>query len=189
MLKVAGVRQTLAELKAAKLKLELTATQRYKNLVEVIFIDLVSHTPQFSGNLAANWKVVVGGSGTASYLQVFNSIKMKGEKDDSREEAREAGDEEAIDIAISMAEDQIARIKYNSVVSIVNPTQYSEEVDAGYGPTSKNPIRTENKYRGPYVPKHGVAMAAYVEMKYENLRYKKLAYEGKYFDNLTKSKW
>ncbi len=183
MLKVAGVRQTLAELKSAKLKIEVAAAQRYRNLVEVMFIDIVSHTPQYTGNLAANWVIAVGtgnteGSGT-SFTRVFNTP--------GKEYASEAGDEQAIAFAIDNSVEALARIKYNSAVAIINTASYSEDVDAGIPPAGRQ-IRKVNKYFGSYVPPHGVAMAAYVEMKYENLRYKRLAYEGRYFDNIHKQK-
>lgn len=183
MLKVAGVRQTLAELKSAKLKIEVAAAQRYRNLVEVMFIDIVSHTPQYTGNLAANWVIAVGVGNTsgagASFQQVFDPV--------DRQSASEAGDDEAIEVALSRSTEALARIRYNSDVAIINTASYAEEVDAGISPAGTR-IRKVNKYYGSYVPPHGVAMAAYVEMKYENLRYKRLAYEGRYFDNIHKQK-
>lgn len=183
MLRVSGVRQTLEQLKSAQLRLELRATERYRNFVKVVFTDLVAHTPQYAGNLAANWHVVVGakdayGSGP-SYVEHFS-------KPINRHAAHIAGDSEAVSRAMARAYAAIEHIKYNSAVAIMNSAPYSDEVDAGLGPSARGTIRRVNQFSGQFVPIHGVAMAAYVEFKYENMRYKRLAYEGRYFNNLTR---
>ena len=178
MITITGIEQTIQKLRnASKRYEELTVTKAYQNFVRTVFNDIVAHTPQWSGNLATNWRVEVGKAhqGHGGDSQISN-YKTPAEWTGNSQPYK-AGDAPATFEAEDYNDANFDRIKWNSRVSIVNYAPYAAQVEAGIGPKNKA-IRTENKFSGPFIPAHGVAMVAYAEMKYNNLKYRNFGYRG-----------
>lgn len=54
-LDTSGIDSFLAELEAEQRSMNRYINEQYKRLVEIVFSDILHGTPQWSGNLAANW--------------------------------------------------------------------------------------------------------------------------------------
>jgi hypothetical protein len=204
MLKVTGLDTTLKKLQNAAKAYEISVTEAKKNFVWTVFRDIVVHTPQWSGNLAANWHVEVGGSslGTSTYTQKDKHPPHKG----SDFVPFRAGSDPAVSMALSRGykvvnsmdtitygfgafTKQVPHVKWNSLIRIVNTTPYAEEVEIGEGPQGEDgalAIRDVNKFHGPNVPAHGIAMVEYALMKYGKYHYLRPAMGG-IFNNNAKS--
>ena len=186
-LKITGIEQTILKLRNAAKRHELTVTQAYKNFVWTVFRDVVEHTPQWSGNLATNWRIEVG----TAWLGhgVYSQHPSYSEDGKGLGKAKFAGHPDAVQAAIESEADSLSRIRYNSKVRIVNYTPYAEEVENGVGPETENEsvsmIRAVNLFSGPNVPAHGVAMVEYAIMKYGKYKYRNAAYTGTMFNNIS----
>lgn len=140
-------------------------TEVYRNIIKEIFVDIVKHTPQFTGNLASGWQISFGlyGVNPTSYLSdeqrqaSFNAYRS------GKFDAFERGDNPAVANTINRELEKLKDIRYNSIVKIVNPVEYADDVDAGLGPRDRN-IRKENLYYGK------VFMASYAQVKYGKLK-------------------
>lgn len=108
------------KIERAKKSMTGQVTAKYKKAVGRVLEDLALNTPQWSGELAASWQVVVGSKGeaTARY-RGFN-------KEDTTFEAGyngaqyNMGDRPAVTIALGNNKADIESIRWNSKVSIVN---------------------------------------------------------------------
>lgn len=181
-LKITGLEQTIKKLRNAAARHEIKVTEAYRNFVWTVFEDVVRHTPQWSGNLASNWRLEVGGAwvGHGGYRQHPHYA----------EEGRKlhlpplyAGHPAATTSALEWAAPAILRVRWNSIVRVVNYSPYAEDVEAGIGPDD-SAIRETNKHRGPNVPAHGIAMVEYAITKYGKYTYRNLAYAGKLQRNI-----
>ncbi len=154
-----GIDKSLARIAKQKNKLATTVTQAKQNLVTAAFEDVVRLTPQFSGNLASNWKIEIHGV-PAGYKRIANYRVRDWRKVPKR---YKMGD----DPAVSRSNKELAKvsaIRWNSRVSIVNRTPYAQEIQDAPAST----IRSVNLVNGE------VAMANYVRMKYKTMRINKL---------------
>lgn len=92
-------------------------TLRYRAYVKSMLYDLAVNTPQWSGDTAASWQVVAGKGSQAesvkSGLKVTPWRSLRGNE-------KQMGDMEAVNLAMQRNEGNIAAIKWNSHVSIVN---------------------------------------------------------------------
>lgn len=159
-------------LKGFMRKLDLTEarqmrkiTDTYRNIVREIFIDIVAHTPQFTGNLVYGWQIVFG-PWQEGLPEMFTPSERKDYRKAYRKdewEPYERGDDPAVGDVLDRELAKLNLLKWNSNVRIVNNVEYAAEVDAGQGPEGR-PIRPENLYYGK------VFMTSYAEVKYSRLR-------------------
>lgn len=105
----------------AKAKIEHTVTEQIRGVVTMMLKDLAMNTPQWSGDLAASWQVVVGKSVSPIHLgdTPFKQRPYKYPPPHSK------GDPEAVGFALIQNQGEIASIRWNSTISIqnVNPTE------------------------------------------------------------------
>ena len=206
MLEIKGIQDTIKKLQNAAVAYQISVTEAKKNLAWTIFRDLVEHTPQWSGNLASNWYIEVGGaySGTSHYKRAsMYAEKLPPGKADP--EPYSAGMDPAVSATLnralgeldldefaafkntrnygSLTSGAVSRIRWNSTIRIVNTTPYAEDVEAGVAPEGTKGIRDVNLFHGPNVPAHGVAMVQYVQNKYGSRYYLRPAMGGVYNNN------
>lgn len=166
MLQVKGSRELVAKMRKDIEKVKGTVTATHQNLVKTMFLDLVAHTPQWSGELAMHWGIEVHGSKSPAPYSIKNPAW----------EAREAanrldpqpfqmGSDPAVSMTVARELQKIKEIRYNSIVKFVNRMPYAEEVERGVGPFGK-PIRDVNRLASY----GGVAMVGYLDMKYSAKR-------------------
>ena len=144
-----------ARLKAVMPTIEAEINTKYRKLVRKVFTDLVENSPQWSGNLASNWRI---GSGGYAQIAEYNP------QDWYMENPYQMGDDPAVAMTLMREMPKLDSITYKSPVRIFNPTPYAAEVEAGQGPNDR-PIREVNK-----LAEYGaVAMIGYVNQKYNLL--------------------
>ena len=156
----------------AKLRAEKKVTAYIEQRVRVIFTDIVSKTPQFTGTLAGNWHIEYGpwtGSsytpgvsgvrvGRHAYALMNNSPYKRGDNPTVAETlAIEFKKLEGLEGAVA------GRIRWNSKIYFVNTAPYADEVDQGIGPNGYS-IRPENLYYG------SVFMMTRARLKYPELK-------------------
>lgn len=179
-LKITGVKQTIKKLRNAAARHEIKVTEAYRNFVWTVFEDVVRHTPQWSGNLASNWRLEVGhgAQGFGGYLQRpgYGENLGRGLKS-AHSVPYYAGHPAAVSESLSEAQAALSAIRWNSVIHVVNYAPYGEDVEAGRGPNWRK-LRDVNKFSGANVPAHGVAMVQYAITKYSKFTYRNAAYGG-----------
>lgn len=160
-LEIKGSRELAARLKKDIAKLKGSIQKTHQNLVFRMFRDLVTHTPQWSGDLAAHWAIEFHShKAPGPFTQGFNRTVK---------EPYQMGSEPTVTTTISRELAKIPEIRYNSIVKFVNRMPYASNVQAGEGPYSSKlgdylEIRDVNKLYGK------VAMIAYIDAKYRNKR-------------------
>lgn len=163
MLDVQGLRSFQRSIQATKARAEGKATLRYRQFVQRVFTDLVMHTPQWSGNLAANWQIRLTNDGPAPLQGWYKKGHTGGFKDRTYEQVQ-LGDGEAPFAAIERAAPQIDRIFWNTRVSFENPVAYAQQVAEGQGPKSPR-TGQELPLRPMHVPAAAM-MTHYIVAKY-----------------------
>ena len=131
-------------------------SKKHRGLALKILTDLVVHTPQWSGNLAANWTI---GSGK------YGEISGYSKSDWFNQDPFVRGDDPAVASVLGSELNKLSRLTYKNPITITNKTAYASEVEAGKS-TGGKPIRDENKLASY----GGVAMIGYVSMKYSALK-------------------
>lgn len=164
-----GSREMIASMRKDIEKLKGTVTATHKNLIREMFIDLVKHTPQWSGELAMHWAIEFHGkTGPSAY-----SLKNSGwERKEQRLKHKwmnpnpyKRGDDPAVSLVLNRELEKIKEIRYNSIVKLVNRMPYATEVERGVGPFGK-PIRDVNRLASY----GGVAMIGYIDAKYRKVK-------------------
>ena len=167
-LETKGTRSLMAKLKKDMQFLPGQVQATHQRLVRDIFTDLVTNTPQYTGNLARNWTIEFTGVPGKSYGESADKRDLQElgfKKYRDANEVYERGDDPAVGDTLDRELKKIPLIKYNTIVTMRNTTPYAEEVEANEGPLGAE-IRKENIH-----PTYGkVAMVGYVEMKYRQLR-------------------
>lgn len=148
-----------ARLRAVMPTIEAEINTKYRKLVRKVFTDLVENSPQWSGNLASNWRI---GSGGYAQITGYNP------QDWYKENPYQVGSDPAVAMTLMREVPKLDAITYKSPVRIFNPTPYAADVEAGQGPNGR-PIREVNKL----AEYGGVAMIGYVNQKYNLLGGKK----------------
>lgn len=150
------------DLTEARVKHKITDT--YRKIIKEILVDIVTHTPQFTGNLARGWQVVFGPYSAQDVAFVSDDERRqlyreyrKGDFDPF-----EMGDDPAVEVVLQRELKKLKDIRYNSLVKIVNTVEYADDVDDGKGPGNRN-IRPENLHYGK------VFMVTRAEIKYGKL--------------------
>ena len=157
-----GVAAALAKLVKHKLLIRGSITDTKRRVVRHVLKDLVTNSPQWSGNLAQQWYVEFHGQ-KGHYQQIASYGEAR-----TRDEAYSMGDDPAVSQTLAREYAKIDKIRWNSKIEIVNYAPYASDVEAGVGPDGLA-IRPENQLASY----GGVAMVGYVTMKYNNLRYLK----------------
>ncbi len=165
MIEKRGSRELIARMKKDIEKLKGSITRTHQNLVKTMFIDLVSKTPQWSGELALHWGIEVHGKKAPGAYSVKNPAWQQRERRIPQlQEPFQMGAEPAVTMTIARELPKIAEIRYNSIVKFVNNMPYAEAVESGEGPNGR-PIRPENRL----ATYGGVAMVQYLDTKYGKL--------------------
>lgn len=110
---------------------------------------IVEGSPQFTGNLASNWRVSLAGAGNVYRpLPEVESLYSPG----GWNNPYKRGDDPAVGDALEDAEYVVSELDVRKSVVIYNLTPYAEEVDRGEGPPGKDgkplSIRPENLVAG-----------------------------------------
>lgn len=111
----------------AKVNLKNTVSSQMRGVVTLMLRDLAANTPQWSGDLAASWQVVVGGEMAPIGYTGFKQVPYEHPAPHFK------GDREAVDYTIQMNAGMLKQIRYNRSISIVNnnPTIAAIEVAGG----------------------------------------------------------
>lgn len=141
----------------------------HRRLVATMFVDLVHHTPQWSGNLATQWTIEVHGKTSnpaelaahrvwSRYASSKNGSLM--DRVVAGMPIYQMGDDPAVTTTLNREAGKLAEIKWNSKVAFVNKAPYAQEIEDNPGY-----IRPEN------IPaSYGrVAMVGYLNYKYKHL--------------------
>lgn len=165
-LEMANLRDYMGRLDLTLARQEQRVTQTYRDLIEAIFVDIVKHTPQFSGNLAQGWQIVFGPYSATAINTYSDAERKQLVRESKRDEfdPYERGDDPAVSVTLDRELPKLSAVRWNSKVSIVNSISYAEDVDAGNAPDGTQGIRPENLYYGK------VFMTSYAEVKYSKLK-------------------
>ena len=136
------------KIERAKKSMEGQVTAKYKRFVTRILEDLALNTPQWSGELAASWQVVVGSKGQAeARYRGFSKADTAYERGYGGAEYK-LGDRPAVDISLMNNDSAIESIRWNSKVSIVNtnPTERFQAANFRRAQDGETPaMRDENR--------------------------------------------
>ena len=103
-----------------KARVEHKATAYYRNFVRAVLKDLALNTPQWTGNLAASWQVVVGANAHAEpNLEVEVNPGVQWD-DLDHTSASFKGEPDAVMACLTWNEGAIQSIRWNSHVAIIN---------------------------------------------------------------------
>lgn len=165
MIRIKGLDDFKRKLNMDRLRLERRVTKAIQNLVWDVFTDLVVHTPQWSGNMAANWFIVLGSDPSPEPVpyNVGKSWPVTVDMLRNGFSPYKQGDAEAVNASMSREYSKVKRIRWNSKVRLVNPVDYADKVEGG---DSETPIREVN-FTGNY---RRVALETYINVKYNNPR-------------------
>lgn len=159
-MRIEGLDRFKRKLDQDRLRLEKRLNNEFRRLVKDVFTDLVTLTPQWSGNLTLNWYIMTG-SQQASY-QESPSKALFWPHAALRENGLEPlfkGYAPTVDEVLGREVPKINNIRWNTKVTLVNPTPYADEVEG-----SAEPIRRHN-WTGNYGK---VALLTYINVKYSN---------------------
>jgi hypothetical protein len=143
-------------LKYANARVEHKATEYYRNFVRSLLRDLALHTPQYSGNLAASWQVVVGKAGQAEPM-FENIVDERYWKAIPEDDVKWMGDTRAVKAALKYNEPAIQSIRWNSHVFIANTYPALED-----GEIAEIGLRQGNYIEGDFMA------VSYVAQKYSH---------------------
>lgn len=123
----------------ARIKLEIQ--QAYRKWALTIHEDITRLTPQWSGNLAANWMVEIGAPAAAAQFLGDPTVVFHDESTDLiwGREPYSRGMEPAVSISLDRAK-SLRIPAMHEVIYIHNPTTYAEEVETDSGERRIRPI-------------------------------------------------
>jgi hypothetical protein len=139
-----GFTKTLA---SARAKIEGNATTRYQKFVKQTVRELSRNTPQWSGDLAASWQVLVG---KGAVVMDAPYTALKGEWEPGDVAPHFIGDRGAVNLAVKRNEAFIKLIRWNSVVRIENNSKTLLTGDGN--PANPGLITEQNLREGNYIP-------------------------------------
>lgn len=125
-IRVTGLDNFRHSVEGAKARLEKKVNERYRELVANVLTELALNTPQWSGDLAASWRVTaegettrVGGrAGKTGFKQVPHSARPSFFK----------GDYPAVEYALTANAGVISTIRYNTKVTIFNDNSTQSKI-------------------------------------------------------------
>ena len=139
-----------SQLKAAFAGVETKLDSVCRVRAEGVFHDIVENTPQWTGNLAGNWRLGVGQPDTSF------TVRTEFPYSESLREFQR-GDDPAVSEALTLAQTAITNISYKSTVFITNQSPIAQAVE-----DEAIHIRPVNLVDGR------VAMVEVTAMKWEN---------------------
>lgn len=146
-------------IKYAHAKVEHKATAYYKGFVTLMLTELASHTPQYTGTLAASWQVIVGKG--AQPIPDHMVLDLINEDWRNSSDIKWIGDEEAVAIALRENEEAINSIRWNSHVYIINTHPGLTGSDGDF-------IDPFELREGNFVSREDFMAVAYVASKYSH---------------------
>lgn len=146
-------------IKYAHARVEHKATAYYKGFVTLMLTELASHTPQYTGSLAASWQVVVGKNGRPIPDHAVRD--MIDEDWHHRVDAKWIGDPIAVELALQENEEAINSIRWNSHVIIVN-------THPGLTGSEGDPIDPFALREGNFVSREDFMAVSYVASRYSH---------------------
>lgn len=149
---VSNIKSVTDSLRASQARANDIITHRYQNLVRKMLKDLASHTPQWSGDLAASWQVLVGRDNQTAHDKGYTTLKT------DLGSVKFIGDPAAVTYAVTYNEPAIQRIRWNSVVSIQNASKtLVGDMAEGNPPLSEEWLRDGNFIPGDFMAVNFVA--------------------------------
>lgn len=163
-----ALKMSLAKLQAVRKKVQDTADGRYRQKI-FYAIELAARvSPQFSGDFASNWNIVVDGN-----MPVYKPLPGSGVGTMPRTRldgstsyqlaAHKAGDSEAVSVALHRAAAQLRGVTVKSKVHIVNATELHTDGTRMIGPDGAVNLRGDN-----IIPGH-VRIESYVRARIKEL--------------------
>ena len=141
--------------------------REYKRQLRIMFVDLVTRTPQWSGNYASNWRITTNPNSSA-----YTPSPWKGAT--RRENAGVRGDTRGTATPIRLTNISLAKVDFRQPVYFMNntPTIFEEDTGSpgvvgyeqpfeGANMASMTKVRPENLIDGQ------VALASYIVNKYK----------------------
>lgn len=128
----------------------------YQQILRQAFTDLLNGTPQWSGDLAANWNFSIG-TPDESYTET--PMKYEAASSYSRFVPRQAGDQLAVRMSLARMSTVIDKVTWRDRVHFTNATPIAEAVEA-----QTIYIRPEN-----LLESGAVAMISHIRYKYGHL--------------------
>jgi hypothetical protein len=132
---ITGLNALIDDVERQKLRVLGKITAGVRAVSAAVLTDVVKATPQYSGNLVLNWRIVFG-PWTANY-QPAPTYGVHSPAPYSR------GQDPAVSEALSNELFKLDSARWNSKIKIVNAAPYAGEVEAGIGPNG-HPIRDMN---------------------------------------------
>lgn len=150
-----------AKTEAQRKRVKVTATEHVKSRALAVLKEALKVSPQYTGNYAYNWQILVG---AGMQGQAYWSDRWRKPGFDFRtvSNPRSAGDMSNLDVVIMDAKEQLSHAKWNSVISIVNTSPVAEDIEQ-----HRVNLRAENRI---YIGNQGVF--AYLKSRYPHLEYK-----------------
>lgn len=145
-----------AKFEAIKKQIRDTADKQFRQKALIMFRDLVTHSPQWSGNFASNWRMTMD-SGYSGYTESVAKGMITDRKD-----ARSMGDMDMIAGPLNYA--NTTKVDYRQPLYFINntPLEFSEAAGGpevtGEGVTHK--VRPENLVAGQ------LCLKSYILAKY-----------------------
>jgi hypothetical protein len=129
MIRVQGLENFRASILGAKAKHEKRVNAAYRELVADVLTELALNTPQWSGDLAASWRVKAEGSYSRSVRTAgyYGQTPFKKNPYEFPAPYRK-GSMPAVDYALARSAEVINSIRYNSRVSIYNDNPTVDEI-------------------------------------------------------------
>lgn len=124
-LDITGIDAFLSAIETEQKNFNNQISEKYREWLRVIFYDIVELTPQWSGNLAANWFISTSSStgseetiAEKSYMWPLSPFV----------EPHQRGDEPAVSISKARFDEEV--FGYSNQVYIFNPAEIAPEVEA-----------------------------------------------------------
>jgi hypothetical protein len=165
-LDLSGLDRYLAWLTKEPERIELEVRVAFRNWAVAVHADIAKLTPQWSGNLAANWAIDIGApTSTAQYLGDASVIFQAESKDSIYgREPYSRGMQPAVSIALARGK-AVGVPSLRDTFYIHNPVTYAEEVEEDSGPRR---IRAINRI--PRSETGKIAMVAHAYTKHSQTK-------------------
>lgn len=151
-IRATSLAKSLKNLERLRKRVSDTADGRFRQKVLYLFEYALKVSPQFSGDFASNWHMVVDSGASPAYkvwpakgvMQTFQERKRIASYGGVVEAPRKAGDPEAVNFALTRARFKLKGVTRNSKISFVNTTSLTTDGSQMIGPDGKVNLRPEN---------------------------------------------
>lgn len=128
-LDISGLDRFLAELAAEQRAVNTWVNAEFRRLVEIVFHDVLNGTPQWSGNLAANWFIGINSQSESEQTITEKGLYWPPPQYAWDPYSRLDPNEHAMRISTARMESAPA-FSYSDTVYIYNPAHPAEQADA-----------------------------------------------------------